>query len=122
MNNVLGSRLSVAEEILGSEAAAVIADWRELCSWDPALPPGTRPPTAEPMVGAVIDALRRPQPLGWGIDDQLELAVAELAELAGAVSVAVGELICLREALARRLRERLPLAEVEEFYSRLQMV
>jgi diguanylate cyclase (GGDEF)-like protein len=122
MSKLQQAEISVAEVLLEAEATEVVDDWRELCSWDPALPPGTRPLSAERVVGSVINALRQPQPLGWGIDDEVAWAVADLDDQAASVAVTVGELICLHEALARRLRERLPADEVEEFHSRLRMI
>ncbi|MGH8993256.1 MAG: hypothetical protein ACRDZ7_17245, partial [Acidimicrobiia bacterium] len=57
-----------AARLLLAESGAVAADWRQLCQWDPELPPDTEPPAPEPVITALADALRRPQPLGWGVD------------------------------------------------------
>jgi diguanylate cyclase (GGDEF)-like protein len=109
----------VAVGLLDAEVAEVEADWRELCRWDPELPPDAEPVDPAPVVRAVVDAMRRPQPLGLGVDPQVEAAVEALTERAG--PVAVGQLVCLREAVTRRLRGRVPAQEAEETWSRLQM-
>jgi diguanylate cyclase (GGDEF)-like protein len=108
-----------AVALLDLEADAVADDWRELCRWDPELPPGTEPPDAESVVAALVDALRRPQPLGWGADEGVVAAMTDFTERAGALAIA--QLICLREAVSRRLRGRLPQVEADETWSRLQM-
>jgi GGDEF domain-containing protein len=109
----------VAVDLLDAEVAEVEADWRELCRWDPELPPDAEPVDPAPVVRAVVDAMRRPQPLGLGVDPQVEAAVGALTERAG--PVAVGQLVCLREAMTRRLLGRVPAQEAEETWSRLQM-
>ncbi len=109
----------VAAELLVAEAEDLVEDWRELCRWDPELPPDTEPPAPEPVVAALADALCRPQPLGWGADPGVERVMDDFTDRAG--PLAIGELVCLREAVSRRLRGRLPAAEVEETWSRLQM-
>jgi diguanylate cyclase (GGDEF)-like protein len=109
----------LAVVLLGAEVAEVAAEWRELCRWDPELPPDAVPVDPTPVVRAVVGALRRPQPLGWGVDPEVEEAVEVLTERAG--PVAVGQLVCLREAMARRLRGRVPAEEAEETWARLQM-
>lgn len=109
----------VAVDLLDAEVAEVEADWRELCRWDPELPPDAEPIDPAPVVRAVVDAMRRPQPLGLGVDPQVEEAVGALTDRAG--PVAVGQLVCLREAMTRRLRGRVPVQEAEETWSRLQM-
>jgi len=97
----------------------VAAEWRELCRWDPELAPETVPPAVEPVIAAVADALNRPQPLGWGADDEVAVAVDDFTDRAG--PAAVEELVCLREALSRRLRGRVPAGEAAETWARLQM-
>ena len=109
----------VAAALIDREAAELIEDWRELCRWDPELPPEVEPPGPEPVIAAVADALRRPQPLGWGADPKVAEVMDQFSDRAGAL--AVGELVCLREAVRRRLRGRLPDTEVDETWSRLQM-
>jgi diguanylate cyclase (GGDEF)-like protein len=110
--------LSVVE-LLDAELAEVVADWRELCRWDPELPPDAEPVDPTPVVQAVVESLRRPQPLGWGVDPEVEEAIEALTHRAG--PVAVGQLVCLREAVTRRLRGRVPAKEAEETWGRLQM-
>ena len=108
-----------AVELLDLEAEALAEDWRELCRWDPQLPPDTEPPVTGPVIVALADAMRRPQPLGWGADERMEAAMADFTERAGPAAVA--QLICLREAVSRRFRGRVPPYEAEETWSRLQM-
>ena len=108
-----------AAALLDLEADEVAQDWRELCRWDPELPPETVPPVPESVIAALADALRRPQPLGWGPDEAVMDALTGFTDQAGALAIA--ELICLREAISRRFRGRVPAAEMEETWSRLQM-
>jgi diguanylate cyclase (GGDEF)-like protein len=109
----------VAARVLASEAPAVAAEWRELVRWDPELAPDIVPPAVEPVIEAVASALNRPQPLGWGADEEVEEAVGAFTDRAGAA--AIEELVCLREAVTRRLRGRVPPAEAAETWARLQM-
>ena len=95
------------------------AEWRELCRWDPELPPDIVPPAVEPVIEAVAGALNRPQPLGWGADEEVAEAVDAFTDRAG--PAAIEELVCLREALSRRLRGRVPAREAAETWARLQM-
>lgn len=108
--------------VLTDEARAIRDEWRELCRWDPALPPSADPPLATEMVGAVLTALERPQPLGWGPDDEIRDLADRFAAEAGGVDVVVGMLICLREATTRQLEKRLEGADLVEAARRMQMV
>jgi diguanylate cyclase (GGDEF)-like protein len=108
-----------AARLLADETAEVAADWRQLCHWDPELPPDTEPPAPEPVIAALVDALRRPQPLGWGADPTVAAAIDAFTDRAG--PLAIGELVCLREAVSRRLRGRVPADQREETWARLQM-
>jgi diguanylate cyclase (GGDEF)-like protein len=108
--------------ILRDETDAIAEDWKVLCLWDPELPPDAEPPLAAPIVSAVANALGRPQPLGWGVDPVMEHAIAEFAVAVESVEIAVGELICLGEAINRRLADRIPPAEAEETTARLHMI
>ncbi|HVW31625.1 MAG TPA: GGDEF domain-containing protein, partial [Acidimicrobiia bacterium] len=108
-----------AARVLDAEVEAVAAEWRELCRWDPELPPDAVAPAVQPVITAVAGALRRPQPLGWGAEEAVVEAVDAFTDRAG--PAAVEELVCLREALSRRLRGRVPAAEADETWSRLQM-
>jgi len=108
-----------AARVLVDEAAAVAGEWRELCRWDPELAPDTVPPAVEPVIAAVAGALQRPQPLAWGADEEVADAVDAFTDRAG--PAAIEELVCLREALSRRLRGRVPPSEVGETWARLQM-
>jgi diguanylate cyclase (GGDEF)-like protein len=109
----------VAARMLASEASTVAAEWRELVRWDPELAPDIVPPAVEPVIEAVASALNRPQPLGWGADEEVEEAVGAFTDRAG--PAAIEELVCLREAVTRRLRGRVPPNEVAETWARLQM-
>ena len=118
-SSVVGDGGLVAAELLVSEASEIAADWRELCRWDPELAPDVVPPAVEPVIQAVAAALDRPQPLGWGADEEVSEAVDDFADRAG--PAAIEELVCLREAVTRRLRGRVPPAEAAETWARLQM-
>lgn len=109
----------VAPCLLAAEGPEVAAEWRELCRWDPELEPGAVAPPVEPVIAAVAGALQRPQPLGWGADEEVADAVDDFTDRAG--PAAVEELVCLREALSRRLRGRVPPDEAAETWARLQM-
>src|SRR5205085_11668292 len=76
-------------------------------------------PPVEPVIAAVAEALNRPQPLAWGPDEEMADAIDNFTDRAG--PAAVEELVCLREALSRRLRGRVPTDEAEETWGRLQM-
>ena len=97
-------------------------EWLLLCRWDPGLAPGVRPPFASEMVEATAAALEREQPLGWGLDTALESIVDDFAAAAGEVHIALGELVCLREAFTRVIIEELPIHERTEAARRLQMI
>ena len=109
----------VAARVLAAEVGPVAAEWRELCLWDPELPPDIVPPAVEPVIEAVAGALNRPQPLGWGADEAVAEAVDAFTDRAG--PAAIEELVCLREVLSRRLRGRVPAGEAAETWARLQM-
>ena len=112
----------VAAAIVLGERDRILADWTELCEWDPTLPPGTTVHGGAAVVTAVADALGRHQPIGWGADTVVEDAVRRFAALQQSVAVAVGALACLREAIGRRLRGRVPAEEIEETWNRLGVV
>lgn len=96
--------------------------WIELCHWDPALPPASRPPIAETVIRAVSKALERPQPLGWGLDPALEPVAAAFSLNVGDVHTALAELVCLREAFSRVVIAQLPNDEQIDALRRLQMI
>lgn len=97
-------------------------EWLMLCRWDPVLAPGVRPPFALEMVEATCNALERAQPLGWGLDPALEEIADDFAAAAGEVHVALGELVCLREAFSRVVIDALPREEQAEVSRRLHMI
>src|SRR5438552_12221023 len=68
------SRLAIVT-LLREEGEEIAAEWRELCRWDPMLPPESAPPIAPALISAVADALDHPQPLGWGPDPEMEKVV-----------------------------------------------
>ena len=109
-------------ELLRNEHEALATDWRELCRWDPMLPPESQPPIASAFIAAVVAALGRPQPLGWGADPEVEKVAEVFSSAVGSLDVAIGQLVCLREALRRRVAGRLPVHEMVETHDRLQMI
>lgn len=111
-----------AVDVLEGETEKVVATWQELCRWDPLLPPDSRPPMATEVIVAVARALARPQPLGWGADPEIESVTESFAVTAGSVDVAVGQLVCLREALRLHVQGRVPREEETETLSRISMV
>src|SRR5438270_6893854 len=116
-----GRRLGIAQ-LLRDDAEGVAGEWRELCRWDPMLPPDSTPPIAPALLSAVADALEHPQPLGWGADPEMEKVVGAFALSAGSLDVAIGQLVCLGEALRRRLFDRIPAEETDETHIRLEML
>lgn len=109
-------------ELLRHEHEALAADWAELCRWDPMLPPEAQPPRSGSFIAAIISALSRPQPLGWGADPDVERAADVFASSMSSIEIAVGQLVCLREAIRRRIAGRVPLTEMLETTERLQMI
>jgi diguanylate cyclase (GGDEF)-like protein len=109
-------------DLVRSEAEAVAAEWEELCRWDPLLPPDSQPALARIVVEAVGEALQRPQPLGWGADPALASVMEMFAAGAGAIDVAIGQLVCLREAFRRHLAGHVPPAEEAESRARVDMI
>jgi len=116
-----GSELAIVK-LLRDEGDEIAAEWRELCRWDPMLPPESTPPIAPALISAVADALDRPQPLGWGPDPEMEKVVGAFTLSAASLEVAIGELVCLGEAMRRRLFDRIPESQTAETHIRLEMV
>ena len=108
--------------LLRDDIDGVVDAWRELCRWDPMLPPQSNPPIAAALVSALADALEHPQPLGWGPDPEMEKVVGAFTLSAGSLDIAIGQLVCLGESLRRRLFDRIPDAEVDETHMRLEMI
>jgi diguanylate cyclase (GGDEF)-like protein len=73
--------------------------WAELCRWHPAQPPDAQPTTPRLVLTAIADALRHPQPLGWGLDPALEPVVAAFADNVASPDQTIAQLACLRLAL-----------------------
>jgi hypothetical protein len=117
----LARRLAVID-LVSRESAHLIADWREMCRWDPMLPPDADPPLAASVVSGLVAALERPQPLGWGVDPAMHESVASFARACGSAEIAVEELVCLRESLVRAVGARIPPDEAGETLSRLHML
>ena len=111
-----------AVELLEADVAGVVAAWQELCRWDPLLGPDVEPPVPDAVVRAVADAMRRPQPLGWGPDPEIERVAEAFAMSVPSVEAAVGQFVCLREALRRRLAGQVPPGEEAETFDRLNMI
>jgi GGDEF domain-containing protein len=114
-------RLQIVQ-LLREDEEGITAEWRELCRWDPMLPPQSNPPIAIALISAVADALEHPQPLGWGADPEMEKVVGAFTLSAGALDIAIGQLVCLGEALRRRLFGRIPAKETDETHMRLEMI
>jgi hypothetical protein len=113
--------LTIAK-LLRDDIDGIVDAWRELCRWDPMLPPQSNPPIAAALVSALADALEHPQPLGWGSDPEMEKVVGAFTLSAGSLDIAIGQLVCLGESLRRRLFDRIPEAEVDETHMRLEMI
>ena len=111
-----------AIEMLRAKAEGVAADWEELCRWDPNTPADSQPPLAVEMVRALSSAMERPQPLGWGADPDMETLAEDFAGAVGTLDVAIGQLVCLREVLRRRLAPSIPPEELPETLSRMHMI
>ena len=109
-------------DLVRAEAESVVAEWEELCRWDPLLPPDSSPPIARSVVDAVAEALQRPQPLGWGADPALSSVMEMFASSTGAIDVTIGQLVCLREAFRRHLAGHVPPAEEAESRDRVDMI
>ena len=77
--------------------------------------------SAEGFVDALAAALDRPQPLGWGVDPAVEEAALVLAEGAPSAAAGIAQLVCLREALSRRLLRTLVIEEAAEVLLRATM-
>ena len=114
--------LAIAK-LLRDDVDGIVDAWRELCRWDPMLPPdSSNPPIAVALVSALADALEYPQPLGWGPDPEMEKVVGAFTLSAGSLDIAIGQLVCLGESLRRRLFDHIPEAEVDETHLRLEMI
>jgi diguanylate cyclase (GGDEF)-like protein len=115
------SHLAVVD-LVRAEASSVVEDWQELCRWDPLLPPDSQPPLARHVVDAVAEALERPQPIGWGADPALASVMEMFAASSGAIDVAIGQLVCLREAFRRHVAGHVPPTEEAESRNRVDMI
>ena len=100
----------------------VVATWRELCTWDPELPPDATVHRPEDVVRCIAEALDRPQPLGWGIDPALVGPVELLAAEAHGPELVAAQLVCLREALHRHLVLPTPESGRLELIARIDMI
>jgi len=121
MGNSERQPLAIAK-LLRDDIDGIVDAWRELCRWDPMLPPHSNPPIALALVSALADAIEHPQPLGWGPDPEMEKVVGAFTLSAGSLDIAIGQLVCLGESLRRRLFDRIPDAEVDETHMRLEMI
>lgn len=121
MGNAERRPLAIAK-LLRDDVDGIVDAWRELCRWDPMLPPHSNPPIAAALVSALADALEHPQPLGWGPDPEMEKVVGAFTLSAGSLDVAIGQLVCLGESLRRRLFDRIPDDEADETHMRLEMI
>ena len=112
-----------------SAAATVLANlediearWAELCRWHPAQPPDAQPTMPRLVLTAFADALRHPQPLGWGLDPALEPVVDALAGNVATPDQAIAQLACLRLALHDVVVRNAPADEREETLERVTTV
>lgn len=105
--------------LVRAEALAIADEWRELCRWDPLLPPETQPPIAPAVLSAIADALDRPQALADSVDPAIEDVMEVFAVSVASVEVAVELLVCLRDVLRRRFVARIPREELMETNQRL---
>src|SRR3954471_23433846 len=121
MGNAERQPLAIGK-LLRDDIDGIVDAWGELCRWDPMLPPQSNPPIAAALISALADALEHPQPLGWGADPEMEKVVGAFSLSAGSLDVAIGQLVCLGEALRRRLFHRVPREEAEETHMRLEMI
>ena len=121
MGNGEPGRLRIVD-LLREDTDGIVEEWRELCRWDPMLPPQSNPPIAIALISALADALHHPQPLGWGADPEMEKVVGAFSLSAGSLDVAIGQLVCLGEALRRRLFDQVPRDEADETHMRLEMI
>ncbi|MDQ1395606.1 MAG: hypothetical protein QOG64_865, partial [Acidimicrobiaceae bacterium] len=111
-----------AAALLLAGADEIATEWRELCRWDPALPPESSPPIASAVIVAMAHALGRPQPLGWGPDPEVEKVIEVFATAVGSIEPAIGQLVCLREAVRRYLGERIRPEEAMDATAGFNMV
>lgn len=109
-------------DLVRAESQTLVDEWRDLCRWDPILPPGTQPPIAPAVLDAIADALDRPQALDSAPDPAIEDVMEVFAVSVSAVEVAVELLVCLREVLRRRFVGRIPSDELAETQMRLLTV
>lgn len=109
-------------DLVRAESQALVSEWRELCRWDPILPPGTQPPIASAVLEALADALDRPQVLDSAPDPAIEDVMEVFAVSVASVEVAVELLVCMREVLRRRFAGRIPTDELVETHLRLLTV
>ena len=121
MGNAARRPLAIAK-LLRDDLDGIVDEWRELCRWDPMLPPQSHPPIAAALVSALADAIAHPQPLGWGPDPEMEKVVGAFTLSAGSLDIAIGQLVCLGESLRRRLFDHIPEAEADETHMRLEMI
>lgn len=96
-------------------------EWLQLCRWDPELPPSVRPAIPEEMIGAVAQALDRPQPLAWGLDPAIESVAVAFASDSEPLGTALAQLVCLREAFVRVVIDSLE-DDRDEALHRLHMI
>jgi diguanylate cyclase (GGDEF)-like protein len=111
-----------AVDVLLDREEEVVAEWRALCRWDPVLPPDSEPRMAPAFVSIVIDAMDRPQPIGWGPDPDVERVAEQFAAVTGSIDVAIGQLVCLGEALHRTVSGHIPDGEMGETEQRIRML
>lgn len=101
---------------------AIEAEWADLCSWDPELPPDAATGGPAYLVTAIAGALTRPQPIGWGLDPALVRAARDLAANVTTPEHAVAQLVCLGHVLDRQIVDAVQPADRIEVLRRLHMI
>lgn len=109
-------------EMVRAEANLLAADWREMCRWDPLLPDESQPPVAPAVIEVIAEALDRPETLDAGQAASVADVMGVYAVSVGSVEEVVEQLVCLREAIQRRLLPLVPSEQVADSERRVQSV
>lgn len=113
---------SSAADIVRARIDELEERWRELCRWHPGQPPDAEPTMPRLVLTAVAEALRNPQPLGWGLDPALDPVVEAFAEHVATPDQTIAQLACLRLALHDVVVRGAPPEERDETLERVSTV